>query len=163
MNDEPVRVVPMHVRLEYTVTAGRTYSRYLHALAQRKITGGRCPQCTKVYVPPRGSCPTCGVPTGETVEVAHTATVTTFCIVNIPFGAMPFPPPYVVAALLLDGADLPILHLVRGVDANRVRMGLRVRAVWVPDEELAPTVESIRWFEPSEEPDAEYSTYEAHL
>jgi hypothetical protein len=42
-------------------------------------------------------------------------------------------------------------------------MGLRVRAVWLPDEELAPTVESIRWFEPSGEPDAAYETYEAHL
>ena len=160
---EPVRVVPMHVRLEYTVTAGRTYSRYLHALAHKRIIGGRCPRCTKVYVPPRGSCPTCGVPTGEELEVQHSATVTTFCIVNIPFGAMPFPPPYVVAALLLDGADLPILHLVRGIPEDQVRMGLRVRAVWKPDAELAPTVESIRWFEPNGEPDADYETYKVHL
>jgi uncharacterized protein len=160
---EPIKVVPMHVRLEYTVTAGRTYSRYLHALAQKRIIGGRCPKCQKVYVPPRGSCPTCGVPTGEEIQIAHTATVTTFCIVNIPFGTMPFPPPYVVASLLLDGADLPILHLVRGIPTEQVRMGLRVRAVWVPDAELAPTVESIRWFEPSGEPDADYASFEAHL
>jgi uncharacterized protein len=160
---EPIKVVPMHIRLDYIVTAGRTYSSYLHALAQKRIFGGRCPRCTKVYVPPRGSCPTCGVPTGEEVEVLHSATVTTFCIVNIPFGAMPFKPPYVVASLLLDGADLPIFHLVRGISADQVRMGLRVRAVWVPDAELAPTVESIRWFEPSGEPDAAYETFEAHL
>jgi uncharacterized protein len=69
----------------------------------------------------------------------------------------------VVASLLLDGADLPIMHLVRGLPVEDVRMGLRVRAVWVPDAELAPTVESIRWFEPSGEPDAAYETYEAHL
>jgi uncharacterized OB-fold protein len=103
------------------------------------------------------------VPTGEELALAHSATVTTFCIVNIPFGAMPFKPPYVVASLLLDGADLPILHLVRGIEPDQVRMGLRVRAVWVPDSELAPTVESIRWFEPSGEPDSAYETYEAHL
>lgn len=160
---EPVKVVPMHVRLEYTVTAGRTYSRYLHALAEKRIIGGRCPRCLKVYVPPRGSCPTCGVPTGDEIEVAHTATVTTFCIVNIPFGAMPFPPPYVVASVLLDGADLPIIHLIRGVPPDQVRMGLRVRAIWVDDAKLAPTVESIQWFEPNGEPDARYETFEAHL
>jgi len=160
---EPIKVVPMHIRLDYIVTAGRTYTRYLQALAHKRIIGGRCPRCEKVYVPPRGSCPTCGVPTGETIDVQHTATVTTFCVVNIPFGAMPFKPPYVVASLLLDGADLPILHLVRGMPADQVRMGLRVRAVWVPDEALAPTVESIRWFEPNGEPDADYKTYEAHL
>jgi uncharacterized OB-fold protein len=163
MSDAPIKVVPSHVRLEYTVTAGRIYSRYLHALAARRITGGRCPRCAKVYVPPRGSCPTCGVPTADEVEIAHDATVTTFCIVNIPFGNMPFEPPYVVASLLLDGADLPILHLVRGIDADQVRMGLRVRAVWVSEEQLAATVESIRWFEPNGEPDAEYASFEAHL
>jgi len=160
---EPVRVVPMHIRLDYTVTAGRTYTRYLNALAQKRILGARCGRCSKVYVPPRGSCPTCGVPTGEELDLAHTATVTTFCVVNIPFGAMPFKPPYVVASVLLDGADLPIIHLVRGIDAEQVRMGLRVRAVWADDAALAPTVESIRWFEPSGEPDADYATYEAHL
>jgi uncharacterized protein len=161
--DDVIKVVPMHVRLEYTVTAGRTYSRYLIELGRKRIMGGRCPRCTKVYVPPRGACPTCGVPTGDGVTVGQDATVTTFCIVNIAFGAMPFKPPYVVAALLLDGADLPIFHLVRGIEVEQVRMGLRVRAVWVPDEELAPTVQSIRWFEPSGQPDADYNTYEAHL
>jgi uncharacterized OB-fold protein len=162
-DSDPIKVVPMHVRLEYTVTAGRHYSRYLLGLAGKRILGGRCPRCSKVYVPPRGSCPTCGVPTGEQHELAQRATVTTFCVVNIPFGAMPFPPPYVVASLLLDGADLPILHLVRGVEVSEVRMGLRVRPVWVPDAELAPSVESIRWFEPSGEPDADFASYEAHL
>ncbi len=52
---------------------------------------------------------------------------------------------------------------MRGLPVEDVRMGLRVRAVWVPDAELAPTVESIRWFEPSGEPDAAYETYKAHL
>jgi uncharacterized protein len=159
----PIKVVPMPVRLEYTVGAGSHYSRYLIALGGKRIIGGRCPRCSKVYVPPRGSCPTCGVPTGEEIALAHTATVTTFCIINIPFGAMPFKPPYVAASMLLDGADIPIMHLVRGIEADQVRMGLRVRAVWVPDAELGPTVQSIRWFEPTGEPDADFATYEAHL
>ena len=54
-----------------------------------RILGQRCPECRKVYVPPRGACPTCGVATAEEVEVAGKGTVTTFCIVNIPFDAHP--------------------------------------------------------------------------
>lgn len=158
-----VRVVGMPVRLEYTVTAGRHYSRYLRALEQKRIVGARCGKCQRVYVPPRGACPTCGVPTTDEVEVADTGTLTTFCIVNIPFGNMPFDPPYVAAAVLLDGADIPIFHLIRGVATDEVRMGQRVRAVWVPPDKLAPTVESIQWFEPSGEPDAAYETYAEHL
>lgn len=163
MSREPVRVVGMPIRLEYTVTAGRHYSSYLRALAARRIIGARCPKCSKVYVPPRGSCPTCGVPTGEELEVSDKGTLTTFCVVNIPFANMPFDPPYVAAAVLLDGADIPIFHLVRGIEPGEVRMGKRLRAVWVPDSELAPTVESIRWFEPSGEPDADYESYKGHV
>lgn len=163
MSGEPIRVVGMPVRLEYTLTAGKLYSRYLRALEKKRIVGARCGRCKKVYVPPRGSCPTCGVPTTDEVEVADQGTVTTFCVVNIPFGNMPFDPPYVAAAVILDGADIPIFHLIRGVAPEEVRMGQRVRAVWVPDAELRPTVESIRWFEPSGEPDAAYETYKEHL
>nr|WP_252980129.1 hypothetical protein [Mycobacterium riyadhense] len=34
------------------------------------------------------------------------------------------------AYVLLDGADIPVLHLVADVDAHQVRMGMRVEAVW---------------------------------
>lgn len=163
MSNEPIRVLGTPVRLEYTLTAGRLYTHYLRALAKKRIIGACCSKCRKVYVPPRGSCPTCGVPTTDEVAVADQGTVTTFCIVNIPFGNMPFDPPYVAAAVLLDGADIPIFHLIRGVAADEVRMGQRVRAVWVPDGELRPTVESIKWFEPSGETDAAYETYKEHL
>jgi len=157
------KVIPGPVRLEYTIVAGRHLSRYLRALAERRIVGGRCAGCRKVYVPPRGACPTCALPTDEEVEVSERGTVTTFCIVNISFGNSALPPPYAAASVLLDGADIPIFHLVSGVAVDAVRMGLRVRAVWVPDAELGPTLESIRWFEPSGEPDAEFASYAEHL
>jgi hypothetical protein len=151
------------IRLDYTITAGAHLSRYLRGLADKRILGARCDECAKVYVPSRGACPTCAVPTGAEVEVAHTGTVTTFCIINIPFGRMPFDPPYAAAAILLDGADIPIFHLIRGIPVDEVRMGLRVRARWAADAELKPTLESIRWFEPTGAPDAAYDTYRKHL
>ena len=160
---EPVTLFPSPVQLDYTVTAGHHLSTYLRALANRRIVGGRCPECAKVYLPPRGSCPTCGVPADAEVEVRDHGTVTTFCIIRIPFDAAPFPPPYAAVAILLDGADLPIFHLLRGVELDQVRMGMRVRAVWVPDEELSPTLASIRWFEPSGEPDVSTDRIAGHL
>ena len=35
-------------------------------------------------------------------------------------------------------------------------MGMRVEAVWAPAEELRPTLESIKYFRPTGEPDADY-------
>ena len=69
-------------------------------------------------------------------------------------------PPYVCAAILLDGADVPLIHLVGG-DPDDVRMGMRVRAVWT-DEPLA-SMEAIQFFEPTGEPDAPFEHYEEHL
>jgi uncharacterized OB-fold protein len=141
------------VRLEYEYTPGIAMSRFLRQIEQGRIVGQRCPRCSKVYVPPRsGACPRCGVPTGEEVPVSDTGTVTTFCIVNVPFsGSIPIP--YVAGLILLDGADIPISYLLQEVEASDVRMGMRVQAVWVPPEERSPHMESIKYFKPADEPD----------
>jgi len=159
---EPIRRIKAPVRLEYTVTAGPTLSRFLVGLVEGRLLGRRCPGCRKVYVPPRGACPTCALPMGDEVPVADTGTVTTFCIVNVPFEGQTMKLPYVYASVLLDGADIPLLHLVNA-PADETRMGMRVRAEWLPAGERKPTLESIRWFAPSGEPDAAFESYQEHL
>jgi uncharacterized OB-fold protein len=139
------------VRLEYQYLAGRANSRFLRALAERRFVGQRCPQCGKVYLPPRGSCSTCGVPTDEEVEVAPTGTVTTFCVVNLPMYDRALETPYVCASVRLDGADLTLFHMIGEVPASDVRMGMRVEAVWVDDADLGATMESVRYFRPIRE------------
>lgn len=150
------------IRLEYDYTPGRASSRFLNAVAQGKLIGQRCPECGKVYVPARGCCPACGVTLGEEVEVAHSGTITTFCVVNLPF-YQAIKPPYVCASILLDGADIALFHLIQEVPPEEVRMGMRVEAVWVEPAELGPTMESIKYFRPTGEPDADYDSYKEHL
>ena len=50
-----------------------------------------------------------------------------------------------------------------GFSVDDVRMGLRVEAVWAPDEDLTTSLENILWWRPTGEPDAEYDTYKHHL
>lgn len=160
---EPVMAISTPIRLEYTYTAGEAASRHLRGLAEGRLLGQRCPACAKVYIPPRGSCPTCGVATRDEVECKDTGTVTTFCIVNIPFPGQPIRPPFVAASVLLDGADIPIFHLLQEIDAADARMGMRVEAVWLPRAEMRPSMESIRYFRPTGEPDAPYGAFKEHL
>ncbi len=152
-------VVSRPVRLDYTFTAGKALSRFLTIIEGGKIIGQRCPKCAKVYVPARGSCPTCGVATAEAVEVKDRGIVTTFCIVNIPFPGMAVKPPFAAASVLLDGADIAIFHLLQEVPVENVRMGLRVEAVWKPASEMEMSMESIAYFKPTGEPDAPYDSY----
>ena len=160
---EPVTLIKTPISLDYDISAGRELSRFLQGIMQKRILGLRCPECTRVFVPPRGACPTCGVPTTEAVEVSQTGTITTFCVVNIPFEGQMLKPPYVCAAVLLDGGDIPLFHLIGGVKPEEVHMGQRVRAVWVSDDEMKPSLESIRYFEPTGEPDAPWESYKEHL
>ncbi len=154
-------VSPIH--LSYDYAASPEESKFFRGLAEGRILGQRCPTCHKVYVPPRGACPVDGVPTTDEVELPDKGTVTTFCIVNVPFLGQKIEPPYVSAYVLLDGADIAFLHLILECDAADVRMGMRVEAVWKPREEWTTDLNNIQYFRPTGEPDADYETYKQHL
>jgi uncharacterized OB-fold protein len=160
---EPVRGIRTPARLEYTFTAAEATSRFLRGIKAKRILGERCPVCRKVYVPPRGSCPTDGVPTAEQVELPHTGVVTTFCVVNVQFYGQEIEVPYVCATILLDGADIGLFGLIQEIPFDQVRMGLRVEAVWVDDRELTHSLASIRYWKPTGEPDAPYESYREHV
>lgn len=160
---EPVTTITSPIRLDYEVNAGEAPSRFLRGLLDGRILGQRCPVCSKVYVPPRGSCPVHGVATTEEVELAHTGTVTTFCVVNLEFSPLAPDIPYVCAQVLLDGADIALFGLVAEVPAEEVRMGMRVEAVFLPPEERTTSITSIKWFRPTGDPDAPYDSYQEYL
>ena len=160
---EPIAVMTTPVTMAVQHSASIQETRYLQALKEGRLVGQRCPVCRKVYIPPRGACPVDGVPTEEEVELPDTGTVTTFCIVNVPFLGQRIKPPYVAAYVLLDGADIAFLHLILDCPAEDVRMGLRVRAVWKPREEWEFGLQNVTHFRPTGEPDADYDTYKEHL
>jgi uncharacterized OB-fold protein len=160
---DPVTGVIVPVSLDYLYAASPEESAFYRGLNEGRIVGQRCPTCQKVYVPPRSACPADGTPTAEEVELSQTGTITTFCIVNVPFLGQKIIPPYVSAYVLLDGADIAILHLILGIPADEVRMGMRVKAVWKPREEWTYSLENIDHFEPTGDPDADYDTYRHHL
>ncbi|MEU1947589.1 MULTISPECIES: OB-fold domain-containing protein [unclassified Streptomyces] len=154
---DPVTGIVAPARLDYTYAPGRAQSRYLKALADHTTRGERCPSCRKVYVPPRGACPTCGVATDEQVEVGPRGTVTTFCIVNIKARNLDIEVPYVYAHIALDGAGLALHGRVGGIPYDQVRMGLRVEPVWSENSRYPDH------YRPTGEPDADYDTYKELL
>jgi uncharacterized protein len=163
VSEEPVEGIIVPVELDYLYAASPEESAFYRALEEGRLIGQRCPVCQKVYVPPRSACPVDGVATTDEVELSDRGTVTTFCIVNVPFMGQKITPPYVSAYVLLDGADIAFLHLILDIPAEEVRMGMRVEAVWKPREEWGTTIENISHFRPTGEPDADFETYKVHL
>lgn len=154
--EKPVGSVLTPIRLEYDFVAGREQSIFLRALAHKRILGARGPGEGMVYVPPRGTDPRSAVPTTELLEVSDKGTVVTYSIIRVPSENIKFELPYVCINVLLDGSDIPFFHVLQNCELDAVRIGMRVRARWVPDDELRPSVESIAYFEPIDEPDVSF-------
>ncbi|MGU3499895.1 Zn-ribbon domain-containing OB-fold protein [Mycobacterium sp. C31M] len=161
-----VQVTPSFIEIQHTASLPETT--FLKALEEGKLLGGRTKSGRdgkpgKVYFPPKEADPATGLELDEFIELPDQGTVTTYAVINIPFPGQRIKPPYVAAYVLLDGADIPFLHLVTEIDPADVRMGMRVQAVWKPREEWGLGIDNIDYFKPTGEPDADYDSYRHHL
>lgn len=144
------------IYLKYNFTAGAAPARFLTQIKKGVLTGQRCPKCSAVYAPPRGSCAACGVATEEEVVLTDKATVQSFTIVSIPIPNNPIQPPYIIANLVLDGANVSFIHLLSECVNEDIHIGQRVQAVWKPKEEWDYAMDNIRYFKPIDEPDVPF-------
>jgi len=160
---EPVKiqVTPSSIEIQHTASLPETA--FLKALEEGKLLAARTGEHGKVYFPPKEADPATGLELDQFIELEDKGTVTTYAIINIPFPGQRIKPPYVAAYVLLDGADIPFLHLVTEIDPADVRMGMRVQAVWKPREEWGLGIDNIDHFRPTGEPDADYESYRHHL
>ncbi len=158
---EPVQSVRTPIRLSYTYTPGRALSQYLHAMKEKRIIGDRCGESGQVFVPPRGVSPVAGKATTEMVELPDVGYVESFNITRVPIAMRPdLEPPYCSAWIVLDGASVGFMGLVINCDPESVRLGMRVRAVWKPDDELEISATNIVGWEPTGDPDEEIADIE---
>ncbi len=148
-----VTVIKSPVFLKYRFTAGSAPARFLRRLKEGVLTGQRCPRCSNVYIPPRGSCPACGVPTEEEVVLSDKGTIQSFTIVSIPIPGNPIQPPYIVANIVPDGANISFIHLLSECVIAEVHIGQRVQALWKPAGEWGYAMDNILYFRPLDEPD----------
>lgn len=150
---EMITGIDVPIYLQYKFTAGKAPAQFLSQVKKGILTGQRCPRCANVYIPPRGSCAACGVATEEEVVLPDIATVQSFTIVAIPIPNNPIQPPYIIANLVLDGANLSFIHLMSECVNEEVHIGQRVKAVWKPEEEWGYAMDNIRYFKPIDGPD----------
>ena len=152
-HEEVITGIEVPIVHKYHFTAGAAPARFLSQVRKGVITGQRCPGCGNVYCPPRGSCASCGIATEEEVVLSDKATVESFTIVAIPIPNNPIKPPYIIANLVVDGANISFIHLMSECVNAEVRRGQRVQAVWKPEAEWGYAMDNIRYFKPIDEAD----------
>ena len=177
MSGEPVQFMSQMVSIEYPAPEPTLISRHFgEQLAAGRIVGHKCPSCGNVYVPPRGYCPVCVVPTtdADEVEVADRGTVTTFSVITpIQYQGQEETEDYVLATILLDGADMTVgQQRLDGIPIEEVHSGMRVEAVWAPEDERKRAAgpgpagglgDAVTGWRPTGEPDAPLDQYDEHI
>jgi uncharacterized OB-fold protein len=107
-----------------------------------------------VLVPPRGADPRTAELADELVEVSDKGTLVSFSIIRVPSENIAFELPYVCITVLLDGAAVPMFHVLQGCEVEEVRIGMRVQARWAAEKSVS--AQSIECFEPIDEPDVPF-------
>ena len=158
MNEEKKRLITLEsgeMEQPFRWAAGVYGSKFLTELRDSKrFVGVKCPQCGKVYVPPRRVCGPCYVELTELVPVSDQGELITYTVVSFgfvdPSTGKQKPVPYGYAVIKLDGADTYLLHFVDETDPAKLKAGARVKAVF--EEERTGSMLDIKYFELLERP-----------
>ncbi len=150
MTNQPKEEILHHGRVfdtVFTYDAGAIRSKFLIGLRdQQKVMGIKCPNCGTVYVPARTTCDKCFVNMSDFVEVSNEGTLTTFSVINTAQDYYPAKTPFVYGIVKLDGADTGLVHLIGEVDPEKVKTGMRVKAVF--NENRTAHINDIKYFKP---------------
>jgi len=146
----PSDVAPLHEQrvseFPYKHSTGETIGRFLAGLKEQKRIWGQRVAGQGVVVPPTGYSEIDASAGGEWVEVADTGVITAAAIVHEAVeGLHPCPAPFAFVLVRLDGADTALPHVVRD-DLSRVKVGVRVQAVWAADELRSGSLRDIACF-----------------
>ncbi len=145
--DADVYIYEGQVYIPNTYTAGAVGTRVLEALRDKKqIMGIRCAACNRVYVPARSTCNECFGKMDDFVEVSSLGTLQTYTVMHEPNIVQPVAPPILYGIIQLDGADNGFVHMLGEVDAEDLRVGMRVQAVF--RKERKGSLLDIRYFRP---------------
>ncbi len=130
-------------------SVGKYGSKFLAELRDNKTFYGiKCPECGRVYVPPRKVCGRCHAAMNELVRVSDEGEIVVCAIIRFgfvdPSTGTQRPVPYTYAYIRLDGADTLFPHFVDSTDPDKVKVGARVKAVF--EDKRTGSVMDIRHF-----------------
>jgi uncharacterized OB-fold protein len=164
------------VSLTYSETLTPNLQRFAEHLMDGRLVGHKSPS-GMVFLPGKGYDPlTLDVTTdADEVEVADTGTLTGYTIVTpVQYYGQRKTEPFVVASVLLDGCSNAVGgQNIINIPHDELRAGLRVKAIWKPEDERSVKGISNRgWggfegviegFEPTGEPDAPLENIREHM
>lgn len=134
MGDQ-VKMLHSLVSLDYERPPTAVARQYAKAIKDQRLAAHKCPECERLYTPPRGYCPICVIPTGEedTVYIEPVGVLTTYTVLNPDSLHAQGGESIVRGNVLLDGTKISIMGDLLDVKAGEVHTGMRMSAVFLDD------------------------------
>ena len=128
-------------------TAGIAGERFFREIKDHaRFLGARCEACGLTYLPPTMFCERCFAQLDAWVEVSSTGTVFTYTVLHLDLDEKPLAEPDILAYIKLDGSDGGLIHRLGEVDPDQVEIGMRVEAVFKPEDEREGSILDIEYF-----------------
>jgi len=141
-------------KAKFAWSTGVAMSRFLDELKNGKIIATTCNKCRRIMVPPRIYCEKCYEPTDGWTYIKDTGVINTFSVSFLAADATRLKEPIIVAIVNLHGASegMGIIHRIEEVsDWKKVKIGMKVKAIWKPPKERTGAITDIKYFKPLEE------------
>lgn len=133
--EKPLELAWTDWKPEYLYSLAELSKFFREIIENKRLLASKCPQCGKVWMPPRGDCPDC-YETTEWVPISGEGTVVScsYCYFQghgidlVEYIGLP----YVYALIHLDGTDTYISHGIKPKEQKmgEIRTGTRVKAVF---------------------------------
>ncbi|MBD3196313.1 MAG: DNA-binding protein [Candidatus Lokiarchaeota archaeon] len=136
--------------VQYAWSLGPAYSRFLEGLKEGKILGIHCHKCKRVIVPPRSFCEYCYGPTDGWIELPDTGIIETYSVSYLDPDANRIEEPILIGVIDIDGADEHhgFMHYFGEMSKDEIKIGMKVKAVWKPEDEREGSITDIKYFKP---------------
>jgi uncharacterized OB-fold protein len=146
------KVLSIHDQMpaEFSWDTGVAIGRYLAGLKDGVLLGSFCAHCRRTVIPPRTICEWCFRPMDRFVHLEDTGTVNTFSLCYVTWDVRQIKKPETPAVIEIDGASPlhGIMHKLGEVDPQDIKIGMRVKAVWKPEEKRQGAITDIHYFKP---------------
>jgi uncharacterized OB-fold protein len=137
------------MQADYLYTNGVAGNRFFKHLKKKDtFLASRCPQCKKVFLPPRIFCEDCfcDIPDKSWLEVPSKGTVKLWTVATINAHGEKMAEPQVIALINIDKTDSVMLGKVKTKGINKDISGQKVKAVLRPKSKREGTLKDILYF-----------------
>jgi len=138
------------VRAEFNFWVGIPMDKFYEGLEQKKFVGNKCPECGKVFCPPRKICGDCFVEAKEFIDLPETGVLKNYTITNYKVnerGTRQVKKDMIAGLVQIDGADTAMFVPLENVEPDQLKEDMKVKVIWAKRIKGVP--DDIKGFEPA--------------